>query len=256
MIDLSIELLFAFLLVSAGLSFLKALSGLGAAGILVPIYLWLGLSINEAKAYGLLANATSLTGATFDNLRAGRIDWKLGLPIIVASTLFAPIGAYLSLFIPKELMMGLFAAFLVYVGINALRPRKKSAGEGSQDGRRPMLLQLIGIGVAAGLFSGLLGVGGGGVIAPLMLWLGCEAKKVAVITALAVPFSSMTGFFSYAIAGHSAWVLIIVIGTAAAIAGYAGNRTMHGFLPERAVKYLIGVLSLLFATKIISDMLD
>lgn len=253
MTNVSVEVLVALFLFTAGLSYLKALSGLGAAGLLIPIYLWLGLSINEAKAYGLFANATSLGGATFDNFRAGRIDLKLGLPIIAASVLFAPVGAYISLFIPTEAMMALFAAFLVYVGINALWPRNQGSGDGCSKDRRPRLPSLLGTGTAAGLFSGLLGVGGGGVIAPLMLWMGCEAKKVAVVTALAVPFSSLAGYASYAIAGHSSWALIVVIGTAASIGGYAGNMTMHGFLPERIVKYLVGVVSLLFAAKIIGD---
>lgn len=255
MTDVSVEVLVALFLLTAGLSFFKALSGLGAAGLLIPIYLWLGLTINEAKAYGLFANATSLSGATFDNFRSGRIDLKLGLPIIVSSMLFAPLGAYFSLFIPREVMMALFAAFLLYVGINALWPRKRTADESCSEDRRPQIHHLVGIGIAAGLFSGLLGVGGGGVIAPLMLWMGCQAKKVAVVTALAVPFSSLTGFASYAIAGHSSWPLIAVIGVAAIIGGYAGNRTMHGFLPGRVVKYLVGFVSLLFAVKIISNIL-
>jgi uncharacterized membrane protein YfcA len=99
----------------------------------------------------------------------------------------------------------------------------------------------------------LLGVGGGGVIAALMLWRGCNAKKVAVITAFAVPFSSFSGFVTYAAAGHVAWSVLATIGVAAFAGGYAGNRTMHSFLPERLVKYLIGIVSLLFAFKIIHD---
>lgn len=255
MTEVPIEVLIALCLFTAGLSYFKALSGLGAAGLLVPVYLWLGLPINEAKAYGLFANASSLSAATLDNLRAGRIDPKLGVPIILSSVLFAPVGAYISLFVPREVMMGLFAAFLLYAGINALRPTRQRAGEGCAKDRRPRLSLLLGIGVAAGLFSGLLGVGGGGVIAPMMLSLGCEAKKVAVITALAVPFSSITGFVSYAIAGHASWLLLILVGFSAVIAGFAGNKTMHGLLPEKAVKYLVAVISLLFAMKILSDLL-
>ena len=251
MTNVSTELLIALFFFTAGLSYLKALSGLGAAGLLIPIYVWFGVPINEAKAYGLFANTTSLSGATFDNFRSGRIDLKLALPIIASSVLFAPVGAYISLFIPREMMMALFAAFLLYAGVNALRPTKRQSGTGSSEDRHPRLSHLLGIGVAAGLFSGLLGVGGGGVIAPLMLWLGCEAKKVAVITALAVPFSSVTGFMSYAVAGHASWLYVVVIGIAAMIAGYAGNKTMHGFLSERFIKYLIGIVSLLFAVKII-----
>jgi uncharacterized membrane protein YfcA len=256
MTEVSLWILLAVVLLTAALSYFKALTGLGAAGLLVPVYMWLGFSINEAKAYALFANATSLSGATLDNFQARRIDLKLGLPIIVSSVLFAPVGAYISLFISAEVMMALFATFLIYVGINALRPRPKRNALGTADDIHPNLAQLLGIGVAAGLFSGLLGVGGGGVIAALMLWMGCDAKKVAVITALAVPFSSLSGFISYSIGGYAVLPYILAIGVAAAIAGYAGNKTMHGFLSERLVKYLIGIVSLLFAAKLIYDIMS
>ncbi|NBC46943.1 MAG: TSUP family transporter [Gammaproteobacteria bacterium] len=253
--EASIGTLIAIFAITAGLSYFKALSGLGAAGLLVPIYLWLGLPINEAKAYGLFANATSLSGATLDNFQARRIDLKLGLPIILASVLFAPVGAYISLFISREVMMALFALFLLYIGVNALWPRRRAHGLQRTEDVRPNLSQLVGIGVAGGVFSGLLGVGGGGVIAALMLWMGCNAKKVAVVTAFAVPFSSMSGFVSYSVGGYGSWPYILVIGVAAAIAGYAGNKTMHGVLSERLVKSLVGVVSLMFAAKLILDIL-
>jgi uncharacterized membrane protein YfcA len=253
MTDLTLGISIAVVLLTAALSYFKALSGLGAAGLLVPVYLWLGFSINEAKAYALFANATSLSGATLDNLQARRIDLKLGAPIIASSVLFAPVGAYISLFISAEIMMALFAGFLIFVGVNALRPRRKRDNADAASDIRPTLPRLLGIGVAAGLFSGLLGVGGGGVIAALMLWMGCNAKKVAVITALAVPFSSFSGFISYAVGGYAALGYILAIGIAAGLAGYAGNKTMHGFLSERVVKYLVGIVSLLFAAKLIYD---
>ena len=256
MTDVSPGILIAVVLVTAALSYFKALSGLGAAGLLVPVYLWLGFSINEAKAYALFANATSLSGATLDNFQARRIDLRFGLPIIVSSVLFAPVGAYISLFFSADVMMALFAAFLVFVGVNALRQKPKPDGRGSANDFHPNLAQLSGIGVAAGLFSGLLGVGGGGVIAALMLWMGCDAKKVAVITALAVPFSSLSGFLSYSVGGYAVLPYILAIGVAAAIAGFAGNKTMHGFMSERLVKYLIGIVSLLFAAKLINDILS
>jgi len=241
-------------LVTLGLSYFKALSGLGAAGLLVPIYLWFGFPINSAKSFALFANTLSLSAATLDNFRSNRIDVRLGLPIIASSFLFAPVGAYVATFIEREVMMGLFAGFLVYVGVNALLPKKRRRVRGEEDrDKRPRLSYLVGIGTVAGLFSGLLGVGGGGVIAALMMWMGCNAKKVAVITAFAVPFSSFSGFVTYAAAGHVAWPVLVIIGTAAFAGGYAGNKTMHSFLPERLVKYLIGIVSLLFALKILYD---
>ncbi len=241
-------------LVTLGLSYFMALSGLGAAGLLVPIYLLFGFPINTAKAFALFANTLSLSAATFDNLRSNRIDVRLGLPIIISSFLFAPVGAYVSTFIEPKVMRLLFAAFLRYVGVNALLPKKWRRVRGREDqDNHPRFSHLVGIGITAGLFSGLLGVGGGGVIAPLLLWMGSNAKKIAVITALAVPFSSFSGFVTYAAAGYVAWPVLATIGGAAFLAGFAGNKTLHSFLPERLVKYLFGIVSILLAHKILYD---
>lgn len=245
--------LYAIFFVTFGLSYVKALSGLGAAGLLVPIYLWFGFPINTAKSAALLANTVSLSAATFDNFRAKRIDVKLGIPIIIFSFLFAPLGAYVSTFIEKELIMWLFATFLIFAGINALIPRGTKAK--SDKDRHPHIFYLSVIGTFAGLISGLLGIGGGGVISASMLWMGCNAKKIAVITAFAVPFSSFSGFITYAIGGHISWAILSTVSVAALLGGYTGNKTMHSILPEKFVKYALGFVSLLFAAKIIFDMI-
>jgi len=101
----------------------------------------------------------------------------------------------------------------------------------------------------------MLGIGGGGIISALMLRLGCHAKKIAVITALAVPFSSFSGFFAYAAGGHISWPVVGTVASAALLGGYAGNKTMQSVLPEKMIKRAIGVVCLLFATKILYGLL-
>lgn len=179
-------------------------------------------------------------------------DVRLGAPIIVFSFLFAPLGAYVSTFVGKDLVMWLFAAFLVFAGVNALVPREVQH-ECDRD-RHPEIHHLFIIGAFTGALSGFLGIGGGGVISASMLWLGCNAKKVAVITALAVPFSSFSGFVAYAIGGHISWHILATIGVAALLGGFAGNKTMHSVLPDKFVKYTIAFVSLIFAAKITYDM--
>lgn len=221
------------------LSYFFALSGLGAAGLLVPIFHWFGFLLNTAKSAALLANTVSLSATTFDNFQSKRIDFRLGIPIIVFSFLFAPLGAYVSTYIEKNIIMILFAAFLVFAGVNALIPRKTS-GRYDKD-RHPKKVYLMAIGAFSGLLSGLLGIGGGGVISAAMLSLGCNARKIAVITAFAVPFSSFSGFITYAISGHISWPILTTIGVAAFLGGYTGNKTMHSLLPDKFIKYSIAL---------------
>lgn len=144
--------LYAVFFVTIGLNYFFALSGKGAAAFQMPVFVWLGMPINSAKSVALLANAISLSAETFDNFRAKRLELKLGLPIIIGSFVFAPVGAYISTFIERDVVMWMFAIFLIYAGTSALIPKTDNAK--SCHDRQPKLVYLTVIGVIAGLVSG------------------------------------------------------------------------------------------------------
>ncbi len=75
---------------------------------------WFGVPFNEAKPTGLFVNTVSLLGSSLSNIRQGKLDFSLGLPIILGSVLFAPLGAYASTFIPEKVVLGLFVCFLLF----------------------------------------------------------------------------------------------------------------------------------------------
>ncbi len=87
---------------------------------------------------------------------------------------------------------------------------------------RPITGPLL-TGVGSGLLSGLLGVGGGGLISPLMIHQGFNPKKVATVTAFAGPFSSFTAFLAYATMGSVGWKVPFFAGAAAWVGGYLGT---------------------------------
>ena len=73
----------------AAISFFAALifslGGVGAAIILIPIMDAFGIPISVAKPVGLFYNTISLTGASINNIKNKRLDFKLGIPIIIFS---------------------------------------------------------------------------------------------------------------------------------------------------------------------------
>jgi len=105
------------------------------------------------------------------------------------------------------------------------------------------------VGAAAGYLSGLLGIGGGGLIAPLMIMLGFNPKKVAVITAFVVPFSSFSGLIAYLSMGQINLMLMIPASIAAYLGGSLGTKVMQAKLKPGTVKKFLGVLLLLLALK-------
>lgn len=236
-------------LLSFVFSFLFALGGVGSAIILVPIMFTLGVPLNTAKPTGLFINTVSLIGATYSNIKNKRLDVKLGIPIIVSSLLVAPMGAYSSTFIKQEIVLYVFIAFLLFSGLILLFFRASKFSHHYREDRP--YIPLILIGILAGYLSGLLGVGGGSLISPLMIMLGFNPKKVAVITAFVVPFSSVTGFITYLFMGHVDILLIIAVGIAAYAGGYLGTHFMHLKLKPGTVKVFLGIVVLGLAIKLL-----
>ncbi len=234
---------------SFGLSFLFALGGVGSAIALVPVLHWYGIPLGTAKPTGLFVNTLSMAGASYSNIRNRRLDFRMGIPIIISSSLLAPLGAWSTTFISRTVVLVVFILFLFFCGIMMIFFKgSRYAGQFRQD--RPIVLPAL-IGGVAGYLSGLLGVGGGSLISPLMILLGFNPKKVAAITAFVVPFSSLIAFVSYAIMGTADWSLLVPAALAAWAGGYAGTHFMHLKMQAATVKRLLGVLLLLLAVKMI-----
>jgi uncharacterized protein len=115
----------------------------------------------------------------------------------------------------------------------------------------PRTLKLAVIGTAAGAFSGLLGVGGGSVIVPLLIvWMGYGEREatgtsmmaIVVIAALAVSLQAIYGNVD---PPNAALVGIPAIG--GAIAGTALQQR----IPERMISVLFAVLLVVIAAKLI-----
>jgi len=229
-------------------AFIFALGGVGAAIILIPAMVSMGIPINTAKPIGLFYNTVSLSGATVHNIRYKQLDIKIGIPIITVSFLFASIGAYLSKYISPKIILFLFVLFLFFSGFMFLLKKETKYNVVKDD---VPYLQLTLIGCIAGLLSGVLGVGGGGIISPLMLMLGFSPKKIAVTTAFVVPFSSFSGFLTYWALGNVNWKIVIVASIGGVIGANFGTRFMHNKLQSSQVKKILAIILLIMATKLL-----
>jgi len=239
---------YLILIISFVAAFVFALGGVGAAIILIPILISFGIPINIAKPVGLFYNTISLSSASVSNIKNRRLDFRMGLPIIVFSFLFAIVGAYTSKFIPTKIVLFLFIAFLLFSGLMFLFFKSQKKEKYRED---VPYITLSLIGAFAGLLSGLLGVGGGGIISPLMLMLGFNPKKIAAVTAFVVPFSSFSGFLTYWSMGSVDWHLLVIVSLGGIGGATLGTMFMHNKLQARTVKKILAVILLLMAVKML-----
>jgi uncharacterized protein len=233
-------------------------AGLGAAFILVPIYLALGVDILTATSTALLLNAIAMVFASATYAREKLILWRLALPILIIATIMSPLGAYATAFVPKTTLLALFVIFLFFAATMMLFYKPKSKAETSlTDGGNARKVAVKGgvFGAVAGFVGGLLGVGGGNIILPGLVWLGVPPKKASATTAFIVIFSSISGFLGRAsISSLNTSLLMFTV--AGSVGGaLAGSWLMSKKLENRHVKTIIGIVLYLIAIKMLIDLI-
>lgn len=116
---------------------------------------------------------------------------------------------------------------------------------------RDRLLKLAGIGVAAGAFSGLFGVGGGTIVVPLLvLWLGFGERLATGTSLVAIAIAAAAGAAIQAGYGNvDAGDAALVAGPA--LLGVAGGVALQQRLPERLISLLFALLLTAIAIELI-----
>jgi hypothetical protein len=108
-----------------------------------------------------------------------------------------------------------------------------------------------GVGGFAGYLGGLLGVGGGNFIVPVLTWLGYDPKVAAGTTAFVVVFASAAGFLGHVSLGGLSPSFLAATGAAAVIGALAGSWLARFKLSSAQLKRVIGVLLWGIALKIV-----
>ena len=183
---------------------LGSLLGLGGGVILVPLLvLLLHLPIHVASAASILAVVATSTASTSNYVREGLTNLRLGVFLELSTTLGAISGALMTIAMGEPLLRVVLGLILIYAAIMMLRRRgewkpKVSDGLASRlklDGcyydeaegvevaygvdKTPVVFILSYL---AGVISGLLGIGGGGIKVPAMNLLGGVPMKAAIAT--------------------------------------------------------------------------
>ncbi|RIV18600.1 sulfite exporter TauE/SafE family protein [Alicyclobacillaceae bacterium I2511] len=236
-------------------SFIFSMLGLGGGMLYVPIFHWLGFGLKDVVIpLGLLLNGLNTLIALIPYGRKHLVDWKGGLPMALSALILAPVGALLARYVPNRLLLILFAVMVLIAAVRTLwvanRPDKEMTLSFAQRA-------IIGSVVAglAGFLGGMLGIGGGFIIGPLLMWIGYKTKEAAATTAYIVTFSSFSGFL-----GHTAHMsihagLMAVTVLSVILASLLGSWFMANRAKPTWVKWFYGFLLIGVAAKMIIPLL-
>ncbi|WP_138759343.1 sulfite exporter TauE/SafE family protein [Modestobacter altitudinis] len=183
---------------------LVGLLGGGGSILAVPALVYAaGQDLPQAVATSLLVVGTTALVALLPRLGKGQIAWRIALLFGAAGVATAFAGAAVNRLLPPEVVLCLFAALMIGAGVRMLSEKPATGAACATDGgrvnwRRCLPRTLAG-GLAVGFLTGLLGVGGGFLIIPVLVVVLGLSMEVAIGTSLLiVAVNSAAGFAAHA----------------------------------------------------------
>src|SRR5690606_11169956 len=124
--------------------------------------------------------------------------WRTAVPVALFSMVFAAIAATLATRMSPELLKVAFGTFLFFTGIQLLTRRASSVSGQT----RETFLAAGATGALVGIFSALLGVGGGLVAIPMLMYVvRLDIRHVAATSLAIVAFAATAGTLTYMLTG-------------------------------------------------------
>src|SRR4030043_1292103 len=145
------------------------IGGTGAALVLIPMFDWLGVPLREAMSTALLLNVFAMGVAAIAYIRKGLVVFKVAVPMLIIGSIMSPLGARTNQFLPIHLLKWLFVAFLLFASVRILFFGKSTPKDILQASLKKLIGWGCAIGGSAGFIGGLLGIGGGNIIVPLLI---------------------------------------------------------------------------------------
>ena len=233
------------------ISLVLTMVGLGGGLIFSPLFVIVGFAKTQAASASLFLNLIAAASAAFTYSRKKMVDFSLSIPLIVSSSLVAPLGSYLNVRIDLKPFLMIMSVVLAMAGVRMLM---SPATEVESAEMKPMKKMFGGIviGACIGLMGGLLGIGGGVFIVPLLIYvLKTPTKIAAASSTFIVCFSSLTGFLGYASMAEINWKFILPAAVASFAGGQAGARIMSSRLKGKSIRIIFSVILFLLCVKLL-----
>lgn len=231
-----------------------ALGALGGGGsiLAVPVFVYvLGFGAKEAIAASLVVvGATSLFGV-LGHWRSGNVNPRVALVFGSVAMAGTYAGARLAAFFSGSAQLVLFAAVMLLAAYFMLREEKDVAvGLGAvhgHSGSRSFYWLIVVEGLAVGVITGLVGVGGGFLVVPALVILGGLPIKQAIGTSLLViAMKSVAGLAGYVGQVEVECGFIAVFTVLAMVGAGIGTRVAQ-FLPGATLRRYFAVLLVLMS---------
>lgn len=201
----------------------------------------------------LICNVCVVAGNSLRYMRAGLIDFKSAYPLFLLSIPAAWIGGQLP--ISERLFVALLCVALFIAGTKLLFSSTEVGVMETKDRKRPFITMIIGGGI--GFYSGLIGIGGGIFLAPVLYSLRWgRAQQIAAVCSVFILVNSISGLVGQFSKTNNVnhytdiviyWPLVLAVIVGAAI----GNKVSLKLLSEQHLRRITGALILFVAIRLL-----
>lgn len=239
------EIDFVFLIALFAVAFMYSSVGHGGASGYLALMALFGISTIYMRASALTLNLFVSAVSFYAFYRTGYFKLKILLPFVAGSIPMAFLGARIT--IDPHIFKTILSIFLlIAVARMVFIPSEKP---------KPLIKFNIGIAILIGgflgFFSGLIGIGGGIILSPVLLLLGwANVKQTAAVSAIFIFLNSSAGLLGLWTAGinlspHFVWWVIVAFA-----GGIAGAWMGASKISFKNLKYLLAIVLLLASIKL------
>jgi uncharacterized membrane protein YfcA len=258
------------ILATFGIGFVASMLGLGGGFLVVPLLIFAGLSAHSA--IGTTISIAMFVGfSSFaEYYRQGRVDWELAIVLECASIPGSTLGAYLTSYVSSDQLIFLFILILIMISFflisqpsiitnfkfNHLIWKREIIDRNDQrfNYQVNLFLALL-LGFFAGLAAGFLGISGGIIKVPILIFVGVPIHVAVATSSLMISLTSSAAFATHFFLGNVDYRYLILVSPGIILGAQLGARKAGKIKPKK-LKKIFSILLLLAAIAMLARLLS
>jgi uncharacterized membrane protein YfcA len=228
------------------------LMGVGGGTVIIPLLLYLtGMDVKEATAISMVHIVFASISGTIFNHYQKTIVFRYSLYFGLSGMVFSFLGGYLTRYIPDPVIKIIYLAALTASFVLLLMRSRMTGIEEGRTGSE--LLRIIPVGAVAGFTAGLLGIGGGFLFVPALLFFTGLPVNIATGTSLgAIIFTSIPGLAGKILSVDFNIISSVIVG----LGGIGGTRLgtyLKRKIKPKITRIIIIIFFVIVFTRVIID---
>lgn len=243
--------IFLYILCGLTAGLLGGYLGLGGGIIMVPfLTIAAGLDIKTAVPISVTATVVTSLASSNEYLKKGMVDLELSIILALFMVIGAITGSSLSPYIPSHYIQLTLTIVVLYTAVSLLKDKNNNQKPGFVLNRNKNIVLSAVIAIFTGILSGLVGIGGGVIIVPVLyLLIGLPLSTSRGTSSLMIGFSAAAASTVYLLSGQIDFQIATGVILGIIVGGKIGGK-LGTIAKPKIVKIIFFIVLLYVAAKL------